>query len=261
MTHCNNFNELRRFLKYRYIDIEKSTDYKTEPNYEAQKLLFVEEHKKSMKENKKIKSKGENTTMNIKPNINFDFGPIANDTIRMSPYGLAVRSGDSWVTYNTVTKQTVDVTGFVFDFGKFIYKMPVATKDVKIGDMIMHQGNPVYVTDIDEDTSLYVVDILASENKNVIPVTNMFGFNFVTKIVSLMNLNGSTPSADQPFGNIMPMLIWSSILGDGEDGGDFFGNMSMEKLMMFSMFSGQSNPFASVMNLGGMFGFAAPAQE
>ena len=196
--------------------------------------------------------------MNI-PAMNFDFGPVTNDNIRLSPYGLAVMRQEQWLTYNAVSGQTVDVTGFTFDFCKVIYKIPVAVKDIKVNDMVLHQGRPVYVTGVTEN-GLDVVDILASENKSVIPVTNMFGFNFVTKVVSLMNLNGAAPTADQPFGNIMPMLIWSSILGDDKDGkSDFFGEMDFGKLMMLSMMSGASNPLAGIMNLGGMFGSTAPS--
>lgn len=220
-----SYNEFRKFLLLIKDDIIRT-------NYQEEK---------------------ESNKMNI-PAMNFDFGPITNDNIRLSPYGLAVKNKEQWLTYNAASGQTIDVTGFTFDFGKVIYKVPVAVKDIKVNDMVLHQGRPVYVTGVAEN-GLDVVDILASENKSVIPITNMFGFNFVTKIVSAMNLEGSMPNADQPFGNIMPMLIWSSILGDDKDGkSDFFGEMDFGKLMMLSMMSGASNPLAGIMNLGGMFG-------
>ena len=63
--------------------------------------------------------------------FNFDFGPCTNDNIRMSMYGLAVKNAaGTWVSYNPESKEIIDVDVFNFDGGKFLYKMPVAIKDV-----------------------------------------------------------------------------------------------------------------------------------
>ena len=89
----------------------------------------------------------------------------------------------------------------------------------------------MYVQSVEED-GIHCIDILNSENKVIVPVTNMFGFNFVTKVVSLMNFNAAQPSAENPFGNLM----MSSVMGDDSDN-DF------SKMMMMSMMMGGSNPF------------------
>lgn len=65
----------------------------------------------------------------------------------------------------------------------------------------------------------------------------MFGFNFITKIVSFLNFGSSTPTEEQPFGNIMPIIMASMVFNEDED--STFGN----KLMMISMLSGNSNMF------------------
>lgn len=183
-------------------------------------------------------------------NLNLDFGPM-NDGVAFSPYGLAVRnSKGEFYTYNPATAQTIDVTGFTFDFKGMIYRMPVAVKDIKVGDMIIHKNKPMFVTSID-NTNIEVIDILDSEIKSIIPTTNPFGFNFVTKIVSLVNFGGNAPSPDQPFGNIMPMMIASAVLGDSDGEGSMFENMDMGKLFMLNMMTNGSNPFGNLFNFNG----------
>lgn len=170
------------------------------------------------------------------PTMNFDFGPFTESgVVALSPYGIAVRSSKGeYLTYNAATGATVDVTGFTFDFQKMIYKMPAAIKDLRAGDMVLHRGKPMYVQSIEED-GIHCIDILNSEAKVIVPVTNMFGFNFVTKVVSLMNFNAAQPSAENPFGNLMPFMMMSSVMGDDSDN-DF------SKMMMM----GGSNPFTTM---------------
>lgn len=177
----------------------------------------------------------ENDTMKM-PTMNFDFGPFTEPgVVALSPYGIAVRSSKGeYLTYNAATGATVDVTGFTFDF----QKMPAAIKDLRAGDMVLHRGKPMYVQSVEED-GIHCIDILNSENKVIVPVTNMFGFNFVTKVVSLMNFNAAQPSAENPFGNLMPFMMMSSIMGDDSDN-DF------SKMMMMSMMMGGSNPFTAM---------------
>ena len=181
----------------------------------------------------------ENDTMKM-PTMNFDFGPFVEPNIvALSPYGIAIRdSKGSYLTYNPTTGSTVDVTGFTFDFQKMIYKMPAAVKDLRAGDMVLHRSKPMYVQSVEED-GIHCIDILNSESKVIVPVTNMFGFNFVTKVVSLLNINAEKPSAENPFGNLMPFMMMSSIMGDDSDN-DF------SKMMMMSMMMGGSNPFTTM---------------
>ena len=159
--------------------------------------------------------------------MNFDFGPFTESgVVALSPYGIAVRSSKGeYLTYNAATGATVDVTGFTFDF----QKMPAAIKDLRAGDMVLHRGKPMYVQSVEED-GIHCIDILNSENKVIVPVTNMFGFNFVTKVVSLMNFNAAQPSAENPFGNLMPLMMMSSVTGDDSDN-DFSKMMILTKII------------------------------
>lgn len=150
-------------------------------------------------------------------NFNFDFGPCNPDTIRMSMYGLAIKNASgAWVSYNPATKQIIDVDVLNFDGAKYLYKMPVALKEVKVGDIVIHNRKPMFVisTAKDQSNALLVVDIYAGEEKTIVPPVNMFGFNFVVRVVSLFGeLSQNAPSPDAPFGNFLPFLL----MADGND--------------------------------------------
>ena len=158
--------------------------------------------------------------------FNFDFGPCTNDAVRMSMYGVAVKNtAGIWVSYNTKDGTIIDVDAFNFNGSKYMFKMPVSIKDVMIGDVIIHNRVPMFVTDVTADNTIIVIDIRAGEEKCIIPTTNMFGFNFVTKITSLLTAFGEAPTTDAPFGNMLPFLMM------GEDGGEDFDPMLMFMMM------------------------------
>lgn len=163
--------------------------------------------------------------------FNFDFGPCTNDNIRMSMYGLAVKNAaGTWVSYNPESKEIIDVDVFNFDGGKFLYKMPVAIKDVKVGDIVIHNRKAMFVTEIAE-AGMTAIDPQAGEEKKILLTKSPFGFNFATKVVSLFNMTSDAPTPDAPFGNMLPFLMMS------ESNGEF----DMNTMLMLSMMGGQGN--------------------
>lgn len=171
---------------------------------------------------KKLKADKESEEMR---GFNFDFGPCTNDNVRMSMYGLAVQNNAGvWVSYNSKAGEIIDVDILNFDGRKYMFKMPVATKEVAVGDIIVHNRVPMFVIGTDE--GIVAVDPRAGEEKKIIPTTNMFGFNFVTKIVSMFDAVGQAPTPDNPFGNMLPLMLMS------DDGKGFDPMMLM--LMMNS---------------------------
>lgn len=152
-----------------------------------------------------VKEKGDKN-MN---KLGLDFGSCKNDNIKLSPYGIAVKNFkiDAWVSYDVKTKKVVNVNDFVLD-GSYLYKMPVALKDIKTGDVVLHNKTPMYVEGVKDD-KLLVVDPVDAEEKIVLPLANMFGFNFITKIVSVIDLSAAAPSEDFPFGNLLPFMLMS----------------------------------------------------
>ena len=192
---------------------------------------------KKVNENENKNDEGEKTKMK---GFNFDFGPCTNDQVRMSMYGLAIKNASGeWVSYNDGQVVNVDVLNF--DGAKYMFKMPVAVKDIAVGDIVIHNRVPMFVESV--ENGIHVVDIRAGEKKEILPTTNMFGFNFVTKIVSLFNAFQSSPTPDQPFGNMLPFLMLN-----GEDG----KSMDSDTMLMFMMMqnqSGSANVFANPMML------------
>lgn len=154
---------------------------------------------------KNDKKKEEENTMK---GFNFDFGPCTNDNVKMSMYGLAVQNNAGvWVSYNAKSGELIDVDILNFDGRKFMFKMPVAIKDIKVGDIVVHNRIPMFVIGV--DNGIVAVDPRAGEEKKIIPTTNMFGFNFVTKVVSMFNAVGQAPTPDAPFGNMLPFMLMS----------------------------------------------------
>lgn len=169
-----------------------------------------------------INNKKENTAMKF----NFDFGPVNASLVHLSMYGLAVKNkAGTWVSYDTASGDIMDVDVLNFAEGsKFLYRMPVAIKDIAVGDVIIHHGAPMFVVDI-ASSGAYVtaVDPIAGERKDVMLTKSPFGFNFVTKVVNFLGNLGATASNDNPFGNLGLMLM----LGDNKDMGDLLPLMLM----------------------------------
>ena len=179
----------------------------------------------------------------------FDFGPVT-DNVKLSPYGMAIRNADGrYVSYDTKSGNIIDVEVFNFDNHNLIFKMPVAVSAIAVGDAIVHMKKPMFVTNI--ENGITAIDIYNGEIKSIVPARNMFGFNYVTKIISLFNFTGAnTPTADNPFGNMLPfMMMNGGFKGDNNDmfmmmammNGGNFANMMNNPVMMYAMMNVKSD--------------------
>lgn len=205
----------------------------------------------------KYENKKENSTMK---GFNFDFGPMNSNVVRMSVYGMAVKNKvGTWVSYDAKAGEIMDVDVFNFEGSKFMYKMPVAIKDVAVGDIIVHMSVPMFVTGIANDgKAVYAVDPVAGERKEIMLTKSPFGFNFVTKVVNFLG-NAFNADANNPFGNLGLIMMLSE---DGNGVKDMLplmlmangGNIDMSNpLMMYALMSGDSKmgdmlPFMLMMN-------------
>lgn len=185
---------------------------------------------------------------NMFKNVMKDFycGPATD--VKMSIYGPAFRAiseggermSETYVAYHK--SEYIDVMDGLLDIGNCAYVMPVAAKAVKKGDFIRHCGGWVRILSIKEDT-------IEGENVNtrtiikIRPTKNMFGFNFYSKLITFDIMNGT--SEDNPFGNILPMLLLSG------------NNSKMSDILPFIMMTNKefdmSNPMMMyfLMNKGG----------
>lgn len=208
----------------------------------------------------------EKESMDTAKMFNFDFGPVASH-IRMSPYGLAMKNADGkYVSYDKETGSVMDVEIFNFDAQKFLYKMPVAVNQVAVGDIVVHMRKPMFVRAV-KDGVVSVIDIYNAEAKDILPVKSPFGFNFITKVVSLIDMTGA--NANSPFGNMLPLLM----LGEGQNfkdilplmlfanGTNGMGNFAQNPLMLYALMKdgdgiGDVLPFL-MLGQNGLFGATA----
>lgn len=186
---------------------------------------------------------------------NLEFGPVSG--INMSHLGIALKNAaGNMVSYDRQSGEIVDVDLIDFNADNMVYAMPCAIKDIKKGDTIRHvNGNAVFVTDI--DNGIVVVDVAAGEKKEILPTKSMFGFDFVTKIVSLIDFSAMNASEDQPFGNMLPFMMLSDSKSSMKDmlpmmmlmnGGNLsFDNFDMSNPLLLMAFMGnggsESNDF------------------
>ena len=206
----------------------------------------------------------EKESMDTAKMFNFDFGPV-DAPIRMSPYGLAIRNAEGkYVSYDKETASVMDVEIFNFDAQKFLYKMPVAVNQVAVGDIVVHMRKPMFVRAV-KDGVVSVIDIYNAEAKDILPVKSPFGFNFITKVVSLIDMTGA--NTNSPFGNMWPLLM----LGEGQNFKDILpmmlfangslGNVTQNPLMMYALMKdgdgiGDVLPFL-MLGQNGLFGATA----
>lgn len=213
--------EEQRFNKYKIDDV----DYKIESIKEEllSRISELEERINTKEDKKCNKRKDNEKTMNTNKMFNFDFG-FVDSNIRMSPYGMAIRNADGrYVSYDVKTGSVIDVEPFNFEGNRFMMKMPVAVKDVAVGDIVIHNHKPMFVVNTNDKVT--VIDIYNGEEKNILPTVNMFNFNYMTKVVSLFNFTGNnTPTAENPFGNIMPFMLMDN---ENPDMKDFFMMMAI----------------------------------
>ena len=146
---------------------------------------------------KSIETTKENTKM--KAFGKFNFGPITDGSVAMSMYGVAVKNtAGEYVVYDENKDEIISVDGLTFDGTNMIFAMPVALKNVQMGDVIIHNKHYCYVMDGDENL-LQIIDITDGSVKEIMPTKSPFGFNFVTKVASLVDMGKA--SADSPFGD------------------------------------------------------------
>ena len=216
--------------------------------------IYETKPKTTQKENNKMDNKI----------FNFDFGPVKGDNIRMSMYGLAVKNRDgNYVAWDKVNENIMNVDILNFNGDGLMYKIPVAIKDIKDGDIVIHNKVPMFVLEVFEK-SLDVIDIYSGERKSIILSRSPFGFDFATKVISLIDfgaIGGATPSEDNPFGNMWPLLM----LGDSSSidpmmlalmcagKGDCANPMMMYALMASKGNNDNLLPLMLMMN-GGKFG-------
>lgn len=189
-------------------------------------------------------------TMNTNKMFNFDFG-FVDSNIRMSPYGMAIRNADGrYVSYDVKTGSVIDVEPFNFEGHRLMMKMPVAIKDVAIGDIVIHNHKPMFV--VSTGDKITAIDIYNGEEKTILLTKNMFGFDFVVKVISFINFSGA--SAENPFGNMWPLFMLSD--RNTELGLNGTNEMDAKSMFMLMAIMGQMSGSPANLFQNPMFLFA-----
>lgn len=163
---------------------------------------------------------------NNKNMFNFDFGNINTDDIRLSMYGIAVKNANgNYVSYDVNTHSVMNVDILNIPSKNILYKMPVAIKDIKAGDVVIHNRTPMFVVEPHEST-IKVVDIREGTEKEIYLTKSPFGFNFAIKVVSLMDTMNIKADENNPFGGMLPFMM------KGDIDPMFFFLMGKEKIDM-----------------------------
>ena len=225
------------------------------------RLDTMEERINKLETNNDDNVKGEGNNMKM---FNFDFGPIKdNDAVRMSPYGIAVKNvNGTYQAYDKKNGEIMDVDIFNFKADNMFFKMPVAIDAIEAGDVIIFNRRPCFVFGFSEQGDVIAIDIAMGEKKTILPSKSPFGFNYITKIVSLVDnmFGGEAPSAENPFGNILPFMLMNEdnssmkdmlpmmMLMNGNDGG------TIDPMMLYFMMKADKGdtdsmlPFLLMMN-------------
>lgn len=193
----------------------------------------------------------------------FEFGKAQ---VKTSIYGPAFRCGDMYVSYDKKTENYIDVTDLLLDIENMNYKMPIAAAAVTVGDYILHMHKWVRVLNVLDGERLEVEDMQEKQVITILPVKNVFGFDFYTKLFCFAdNLFGEV-NAENPFGNLLPLMLMSK---DGKNdnllpfmlmSGGFNGNTQMNPLMMYALMGnkGNDNILLMLMMMNGGNGFNFP---
>lgn len=235
-THLNDMNECNSISEQLY---RKKKD-NLEINRIQEKVNLIKEVIDKDDRRVKRKDKEEKKFMETKKMFgNLEFGPV--NSYHLSHLGIALKNaaGDI-VSYDKEKNEIVNVDLIDFDAKGMIYAMPCAIKDVHVGDVIRHtNGNAVFVISV--DNGIHVVDVAAGEKKEILPTKSMFGFDFVTKIVTLIDFSSMNASAEQPFGNLLPLMFL------GENSGNMKEMLPM-MMLMGGMNGTSANAFSFDMN-------------
>lgn len=143
--------------------------------------------------------------MNLLSSLNINCGKVNDPNLTASLNGVAIKGPDGqFRAYDKSKDKIMNVTGLTLG-NDYLYILPCALKDVKVGDVIVNADTFVTVIKVHNDGTFTVVDPKASEQKIAVPAQNIFGFNYVSKIVNLLD-GMINPSDDNPFG-INPLMF------------------------------------------------------
>lgn len=165
---------------------------------------------------------------------NFKFGIYNGEygKIGICHLGICIEGEKSMVVYDHETEELTDVDVFNVQNNNMFMMIPVSINKVEVGDIIVNDSKLSIVTKIstnkkNNSVRFEVINPDGYQN-TVVPVKNLFGFDFITKIVSLMGdfLKNTDASEDDPFGSMLPFILMS-----GDNNNDMMSNILMMNML------------------------------
>lgn len=241
---CNFLNNIsgaarRESLKLNeyFCDIESNgiLNYfknKDKPKKEKQEQE-PEKKKEKMEENNMSESK-------LFPKLKF--GKLNDASVKISHLGIAIKNKeDIYVSYDKNTKSILNVDILSVDADSLLYAMPVQISDIKEGDCILHNGTYYYIKF--NNNVIKGVNYYDGVEEVINITTNIMGFNFVTKVISIMDLMG-TPGNNPGNAMMLPLLLKEESSSSSSD--------DMMKIMLMAQCMQQPNGQTDN-SLGNMF--------
>ncbi|CAG7581596.1 MAG: gp39 [uncultured marine phage] len=163
---------------------------------------------------------------------NIEMGPVKGSQFKMSLMGgIAVAVDGGYTSYNPETGELTDVTGFTMDMDGMFYTMPA--QKAAVGDLVSSKHGYGYVIKSGKNkTTLLLLD--GTEVK-ITSTKSPFGFNFVTKVVSVMDMGGAEGGI---FGDMNPMMLM--MMNQNGGSGNMFGGDNLMNMFMMSQMTGGS---------------------
>lgn len=203
---------LQSYEKYQYDeDDEESCSPPELQNSSKELAVKPPQHETSIPQSKS-ENKKEKKRMNIF-GINMEFGMNTDENIASTFIGVAVKNGKSWRVYDKKKKTLTDIGDM--DIGSLpLFIMP-STK-LEAGDLIKSDGDYYYVVQVN-DGNVKTLSAATGEMKEIVPVDNILGIRFYSKVVTLAEDLISNGEDDSNTDKLMMAMAMSSMTGDGQD--------------------------------------------
>lgn len=188
-----------------------------------------------------------------------DFGKLTTNSIKYSINGIAFADkNNKFFVYKD--NRAIDVTGMTIEVPMFA--MPVAVNQIQPNDVVRFKDDYVIVKELTDD-GVKVINPIGGDIKVIVPQVNVFGFNYMTKVINPFESFANTANETNPFGNIMPLMMFGDI-NKGND--DIFkimmmsqmcgGNSNINQILPFMLISkdDKNNDFLTMMLMSQMNG-------
>jgi hypothetical protein len=225
-------NALRKVeaIEAKQFEEEKKMSLQNELNRKLAEQKQQAELQAQLNQKLNQKTTGGNGTMkNVLNTIKGQFGKVEGKfAFSVLTGGLALRKGltNSFVAYNKDTKELTDVSGLTLKFDVPAFKLPVASEQVAVGDLIIHNGEYVYVTK-KNDGYLEILNPEKGVNGSVVPTKNVLlnaAFYTVVKTLDAAGGTGFNPmllmamDKGSDKSDLLPLLLMSGGIGNGAAG-------------------------------------------